>query len=257
VKPDDLDALMRAGESYHNVRVPLGCYIVVRVDGRSFTRLTNEEYERPFDLAFHQAMVGTARTLLTDLGGIFTCAHSDEISVLLPHTWDNFDREVEKTVSIAAGTASARFTLSTQRFGAFDGRLWIGATDEQVVDYFRWRQADSLRGALNSMPYWALRRDGKNERQATAALHKQGVAFKNDLLFNYGINFNEMPVWQRRGTVLYWELYEKVGHNPITKEDVIAVRRRVRTDDEPPAGEAYGSLIRSLLAAPKVAEKEG
>ncbi len=84
MRPDDLDALMRAGEAYHNVRVPLGCYIVVRVDGRSFTRLTNEEYERPFDPAFHQAMVDTTRTLLTDLGGTFTCTHSDEISVLLP-----------------------------------------------------------------------------------------------------------------------------------------------------------------------------
>jgi len=61
-----------------------------------------------------------------------------------------------------------------------------------------------VRGALNSLSYWALRRDGKNERQATATLHKQGVAFKNDLLFGYGINFNETPVWQRRGTVLYW-----------------------------------------------------
>ena len=127
----------------------------------------------------------------------------------------------------------------------------------QVVDYYQWRQADAVRGALNSLSYWALRRDGKNERQATATLHKQGVAFKNDLLFGYGINFNETPVWQRRGTVLYWEQYEKVGHNPITGENVVASRRRVQVDAQPPAGEAYGSLVRSVLAAPKAAEKEG
>jgi tRNA(His) 5'-end guanylyltransferase len=30
------------------------------------------------------------------------------------------------------------------------------------------------------------------------------VADKNELLFADGISFNEVPVWQRRGTGLYW-----------------------------------------------------
>jgi len=183
MKPDDLDALMRSGEAYHSLRVPPGCWTVIRVDGRSFTRLTTDYYERPFDERFHDAMALAAKTLLIDLSGIFASTHSDEISVLLPRTWNVFDREVEKTVSVAAGTASAMFSKASGIPGTFDGRLWVGATDDQVVDYFRWRQADAVRGALNSMSYWALRRDGKNERQATSALHNtttlgQGVALR-------------------------------------------------------------------------------
>ena len=245
---DDLDALMRAGEVYHNLRVPPGCWAVVRVDGRSFTALTKKHYVHPFDELFHLAMVAAATGLLSTLGGALAATHSDEISVLLPRDWISFDRKVEKTISVAAGGASAEFTRHTGHAGAFDGRLWVGATDEQVVDYYRWRQADALRGALNSMAYWTLRHEGKTERQATAALHRKGVDFKNELLFQDGINFSKTPLWQRRGTILHWERHEKIGHNPLTGEDVIAQRRRIRIDSEPPAGDEYSALIQRLLA---------
>lgn len=247
MKPDDLDALMRAGEVYHALKLPPECWTVVRVDGRSFTRLTDEWYERPFDTAFHNAMIDAAEAILADFGGVLACTHSDEISILLPRAWGSFDREVEKTVSVAAGLAGATFTHRTGHIGGFDGRAWIGSTDQQVVDYFRWRQADALRGALNSMAYWQLRRDGKTARQASAALHRQGVTFKNELLFKYGINFNDTPLWQRRGTILYWEAYAKVGHNPLTGEEVTVTRRRIVRNSDPPMGEAYDALIRTLL----------
>src|SRR5690242_19905535 len=151
---------MRAGEAFHSLRVPPGCWTIIRVDGRSFTGLTKKHYEHPFDERFHVAMIAAATELLHTFGGIVATTHSDEISVLLPRTWDSFDREVEKTVSVAAGSASAEFTRHTGHAGAFDGRLWVGATDGQVVDYYRWRQADAVRGALNSIAYWLLRHDG-------------------------------------------------------------------------------------------------
>ena len=184
--------------------------------------------------------------LLSTLGGgALAATHSDEISVLLPRDWISFDRKVEETISVAAGGASAEFT---RHAGAFDGRLWIGATDEQVVGYYRWRQADALRGALNSMAYWTLRHEGKTERQATAALHRKGVDFKNELLFQQGVNFSKTPVWQRRRTILHWERHETFGHNPLTGEDVTALRRRIRIDGEPPAGDEYSTLLQRLLA---------
>ena len=34
----------------------------------------------------------------------------------------------------------------------------------------------------------------------------------------FGINFNELPAWQRRGTGLYWERYERDAVNPRTGE---------------------------------------
>ena len=59
-----------------------------------------------------------------------------------------------------------------------------------------------------------LRKDGLGERQATARLSGLSVSDKNELLFQYGINFNAVPNWQKRGIGLYWEDYEKPAVNP-------------------------------------------
>ena len=64
-----------------------------------------------------------------------------------------------------------------------------------------------------------------------------------------GINFNDLPAWQKRGVGLYWESYQKEGYNPITGETVQAERRRVKHDLELPMKDAYEHLILQLLAA--------
>lgn len=69
---------------------------------------------------------------------------------------------------------------------------------EQVVDYFRWRSEDAHRNALNSHCYWLLRKEGKSVGQATSTLEGMSVAAKNELLFQHGINFNDLPRWQKR-----------------------------------------------------------
>ncbi len=115
---------------------------------------------------------------------------SDEISILCAPNWDFFDRSLEKVVSISAGIASATFTNICQNAVSFDSRVWLGDNKSQVIDYFRWRQADATRCALNGWCYWTLRKAGKTVRQATSMLEGKSVAFKNDLLFEYGINFN-------------------------------------------------------------------
>lgn len=120
--------------------------------------------------------------------------------------------------------------------------------EAQVVDYFRWRQEDAARGSLHTACYWALRRDGMSEREATAALHKRSVGDKNELLFQHGINYNNLPTWQRRGVGLYWETYEKAGYNPKLQEATVAQRRRVVLDEELPMKDAYADLIRGILA---------
>lgn len=78
----------------------------------------------------------------------------------------------------------------------------------QVVDSFRWRQADVTR---------------------------------------YGINFNELPLWQRRGTGLYWENHSKIGYNPILGQEVVATRRQIKIDEALPMKEAYSEFVARLL----------
>jgi tRNA(His) 5'-end guanylyltransferase len=154
---------------------------------------------------------------------------------------------VEKAVSVSAGLASGVFSVAC---GAahFDGRVVLALADDQVVDYFRWRQADAARSALNGWCYWTLRKEGLDLRAAAKHLSGLSAADKNELLFRRGVNFNDVPTWQRRGTGLSWENYPHAGRNPVTGEEVTAPRRRVREDRELPMGEGYAALIAGLLA---------
>lgn len=80
-------------------------------------------------------------------------------------------------------------------------------------------------------------------------LHKKSFGFQNELLFQHGINFNELPLWQRRGIGLYWEQYTKEGFNPKTGEVVTATRRRIKVDQELPMKEDYDRLLHQIIAS--------
>jgi tRNA(His) 5'-end guanylyltransferase len=245
---DGFESRMRALEYFHALKMLPGTWAVIRVDGKGFSKFTEERYEKPFDERFSQCMVKTAEALLVQFGGLYAYTESDEISVLLPREWDLYDREVEKAVSISAGIASSTFTLACGVAAVFDSRVWLGATADLVVDYFRWRQADATRCALNGWAYWTLRKAGESVLAATRALHEKSVGEKNEVLFRHGINFNGTPLWQRRGVGLYWEDYEKVGFDPVRKEEVKALRRRVKVDRELSMKDEYGAFVGGLLS---------
>jgi tRNA(His) 5'-end guanylyltransferase len=115
------------------------------------------------------------------------------------------------------------------------------------VDYFRWRSEDAHRNALNGHCYWTLRRQGKSVAEATQHLERLSVADKNELLFRNGVNFNDLPHWQKRGVGLYWETYDKQGFNPLTGEPAVALRRRIRVELDLPMKDQYGAFIEEIL----------
>jgi len=193
-------------------------------------------------------MVGTAQALLTELGAVYAYTESDEISLLLDPGFDLFGRSVEKLVSISAGIASAAFTQAIGEPAHFDSRLWLGTTVADVIDYFSWRQADAARCALNGWCYWTLRKAGQSRHQTTRALDGASTADKNELLFQNGINFNDLPAWQRRGIGLWWETYQRPGYDPVRGTEVAATRRRVNADRDLPMKDAYRGLIEQLAA---------
>lgn len=244
---DDFEARMRALEYFHTLKLVPGTWTVLRVDGRGFSRFTQGRFEKPFDERLSTLMAQTSQALLEEFQGIYAYTESDEISVLFPPTWALFDRELEKLVSLSAGAASATFSLACGERATFDSRVWVGVTEQDVIDYFRWRQADAARCALNGWAYWTLRQEGASVTQATAALEGQSTAFKNELLYQRGVNFNEVPAWQRRGVGLYWETYQKEGFNPVTQQPVMAQRRRVKVDRDLPMKDEYGAFLRGLL----------
>lgn len=246
---DEFEAKMRALEMYHGLRVGADQYIVIRVDGRGFSGFTGQHFEKPFDQEFHTLMLETARTLLVDFQGLYAYTESDEISLLLPRTCTLFDREVEKLVSLSAATASAVFTSVSGHLVTFDSRVCCCYDEQTVADYFRWRQSDATRCALNGWSYWMLRKDGLSERKATSLLDGQTASFKEALLAQHGIQFDALPAWQRFGTGLYWEISTKEGLNPQQGIAVLTERRRIKVDEDLPLKDAYQVFLAGLLRA--------
>lgn len=244
----DLETRMRALEWFHSLAVLPGAWTIIRVDGRGFSRFTEQRFDKPFDARFSAVMVDTAQALLTELNGRYAYTESDEISVVLDPSFELFGREVEKLVSLSASIASAAFTHAIGEPACFDSRIWMGTSEDDVADYLSWRQADAARCALNGWCYWTLRKEGESQRQATRTLDRATVSAKNELLFARGINFNELPTWQRRGVGLWWETYEKVGHDPIRGIDVPATRRRIHIERDLPMKDDYRALITRLIA---------
>jgi tRNA(His) 5'-end guanylyltransferase len=74
------------------------------------------------------------------------------------------------------------------------------------------------------------------------------VAAKNELLFQFDVNFNDLPRWQKRGVGLYWEEYDKVGENPVTGETAVARRRRIKRELDLPMKDEYGEFVKSFLS---------
>lgn len=249
---DELDDKMRVFETAADYCVLPGIFMVARLDGRSFTRLTKDvcRFEAPFDERFRDMMAATAESLMTcGFRVIYGYTESDEISLLLAQDETQFGRKLRKYISTLAGEASAKFSLLLGQVATFDCRISQLPNLELVVDYFRWRNEDAARNALNAYCYWTLRKAGLNEGQATGRLEGVSVGQKNELLFENGINFNDVPNWQKRGVGLYWEEYEKPAHNPITGTEVVARRRRLKKDFDLPMKGDYGDFVRALLGA--------
>lgn len=236
------EARMRGGEAFSGMTVLDGMFVVIRVDGKGFSKYTERMgFEKPFDAGFSARMVQTLRRLMVELGAVYGHTHSDEISVLLKPGMDLFNRRAEKLISVSAGLASAEFGE------CFDARLWLGVDAARVVDYFSWRQADAVSNGLSSWAYWTLRQDGISKAGATRALMGADDAAKNELLFSRGINFNDVPAWTKRGVGAHWVRVEKPGFNPVTEENVTATRTLLQVDSELPVRQEYRDWLALYL----------
>lgn len=247
---DELDKKMRVYEQSVDLCVLPDMYLAARIDGRSFSRLTKEicNFEAPFDERFRDMMVNTVKHLMEcGFRVVFGFTESDEISLLFHKEENTFGRKVRKYNSILAGEASAAFSLQLGRIAAMDCRVVPLPSIERVQDYFLWRQEDAHRNALNAHCYWMLRKEGLEAREANDRLEGKSIAYKNELLFSHGINFDKLPAWQKRGIGIYWEDSEKKGFNPVTGQEVTALRRSLKVDFNLPIGEQYAHMVSAFL----------
>ncbi|MBR5185784.1 MAG: hypothetical protein IKW19_05740 [Akkermansia sp.] len=232
MKFHETDAEMRENETSRDGSIPASAYIIARLDGRGFSRLTNSRFEKPFDLRFHQLMLETVRFVMQNGINIpFAYTQSDEISLLIPPYHAEYGRKARKLLSLLAAAASARFSLLLGEVATFDCRLNLQYDFSKVSEYFRWRQIDAERNAFNAYCFWLLRRDGMDAQTATDYLRRMSVPERRDMLEAKGTDFAALPCWQTGGVCLYWTEEERTGFNPMTGEPTVYTRRMLRVDE--------------------------
>lgn len=254
MKFEALDSKMRKNETLFDQYVLPENYIIVRLDGKGFTKLTKEslDLEKPFDIRFHEAMVATTKHLLNvGFKVIYAYTQSDEISLLIDKADTTFNRKVRKINSVLAGEASAFFSMYFNSLSVLDCRTICVPNEEMILDYFCWRQEDAHRNSLSAYCYWTLRNNGSDYKEATKKVEGLSMAAKNELLFQHGINYNNLPSWQKRGVGLYYENVEKTGINPSNMDAITFNRKEIVFDTDLSIREAYRNYLSKIIEISK------
>lgn len=208
-----------------------GLPLLARLDGRAFRTFTRG-LRRPYDERLARCMIETARFLVHDLVADVGYTQSDEITL----AWYEppgaqsaypFDGRYQKLTSVLAGMASAKFCQllfvhlpeRCDRTPCFDCRVWQVPTLTEAVEVFVWREDDATKNSISTAAA-ALYDD--------RALHGKDSAQKQELLFQKGVNWNDYPVFFKRGTYLA----RRTVQREITEEE----RARIPEASRPAAG---------------------
>lgn len=244
----ELETIMRNSEDTYTQEILPNSYMIVRLDGQGFSKLTKIAFKKPFDAEFSQVMIrATQECMNSGFRIIYAATHSDEISLLIHKDDNSFNRKERKIVSLLASAAAARFSIETGMIAKFDARVISFITPQMAANNFVWRQIDGSRNALNDLAYWTLRKRGLGPGEATSRLKGIEVAEKKSILIENGVNFEELPSWIFYGIGLYKEKVEVNSTNPITGKNETAIRNKLKVNVELPNGKAYRNFILKLI----------
>ncbi|KAF6214388.1 hypothetical protein GE061_009128 [Apolygus lucorum] len=209
------------------------CWIVVRVDGKGFHKFTDlHNFEKPNDLRGLTLMSRAAADVFQVFKDIVVgFGHSDEFSFVFKKNTNVYNRRAEKLSSLVASQFSSSYVFHwTDYFPemkllyppAFDSRIVLYPTDENLRDYLSWRQADVHVNNLYNLCFWSLvLKSGLTPSEAELKLRGTLSGEKNELLFQeFGINYNNEPQMFRKGTTLL----RKCMNFPDSPKRVVVVR---------------------------------
>ena len=195
---------MKQYEECYNVRMPRQFPIIVRLDGRAFHSWTRRvNCKRPFDEKLMEMMAKTARHLCESVEACtFAYTQSDEISLLLKDDQSRFstpwfDKRLQKITSLTASMATYFFnaanTFEKKLPAFFDSRAFI-LPSEDIRAYFIWRQNDAAKNSLSMLAQSLYRQSELIGKKRDDLM---------DLCHQKGINWNNLPVPQKRGFAVY------------------------------------------------------
>ncbi len=215
-------------EIFSKLNIPDDFPVILRLDGWRFHRIAHElRLKKPFDSEFIRKVVKSARKPMEIFPIELAFVFSDEISYLLlpPLPWNG---RLEKLDSVIPSLVSSSLSLLLGTETAFDSRVIVVHSTDEVLDYLSWRQMEAWRNHVNAYAQIAAERDGVDiTGMRSEELH--------DLVFKrLGINLAKTPCWQRRGVLIYWKEYEKEGFDPVSCKKVKVKRRRLEENWEVP-----------------------
>lgn len=226
---------MKDYEVYSSLKVPKNSKIVIRLDGRAFHKLAFDlNLEKPYDENFYRVIAEVCEGLFKEFSPVFAYTFSDEISLLFDKL--PFDGRIEKINSVIASFAASSFVIHYgdvfKKPPAFDSRV-IPLQDEDIPKYFRWRQDESWRNCVNSHGISYLKSKYSNT-EANDKINGMKLNEIHELLFEKGINLNDVETYKKRGIGIYRKDKKIVGFNKKENKNQTSYRSHVYVDWELP-----------------------
>ncbi len=222
---------MKDYEVYSSLKVPKNSKIIIRLDGRSFHKLAGDlNLVKPYDDNFYKVFAKVCEDLFKEFSPLFAYAFSDEISLLFDKV--PFDGRIEKLDSVIASFTASSFVINYdaefKKPPAFDCRI-IPICDEDILTYFRWRQNEAWRNCVNSHGVSYLKTKYSNT-QANDKIKGMNTSDVHELLFENGINLNDVETYKKRGFGIYRKNKKVVGFNKKENKNQTSYRSYVYTD---------------------------
>lgn len=215
---DSLGTRQKQYESNYDYSITRRMPIIIRVDGRSFSRVTRK-LQKPYCSEFLNVMANAMLYAITEMqGAVFGYQQSDEITYVLRNDqsleaepW--YQNRIQKMVSIAASLTTLGFNKCLQTTASklevvgdaiFDARVFAMPYISEVANNLIWRQQDCQKNAISGAVQTELaNKFGK--RTALKLLDKKISSEKKELLLHHcGIDFDDYyPSSFRRGVAVY------------------------------------------------------
>jgi len=208
---DKFGSRMKGYENAYRTYLPKRMPVIIRIDGKAFSTYTRGMV-KPFDANLADVMWGTCQYLLENIAGAkLAYTQSDEISILVTNydkltTESWFNNNLQKMVSVSASMATAIFneeikgSYPEKSLAMFDARAYVIPKDE-VNNYFLWRQQDATKNSI------AMVGQANFSQKELQGLNRSKLQDK--LMLEKGINWNDLPTWQKRGTCVIKQNYYK------------------------------------------------
>ena len=215
METSDLAKRMKRYEAVSKTTLVTRMPVILRIDGKAFHTLTRG-FQKPFDRVLNLSMMETMRFLCKNIQGcVLGYTQSDEITLVLvdykkltSNPW--FDYEVQKMCSVGASMATVGFNNAFARRvedGAmFDCRAF-NVPREEVTNNIYWRQLDASRNSIQML--------GQVHFAHKELQNKSCNEIQDMLMTRKGINWNNLPAYQKRGSCCvkrkYFEEQEEDG----------------------------------------------